>query len=779
MKKEKKKKNIKVAGNCSFVWYNILLIIILLGTTFFSIADKYCNFVPWPKDYENVIGVSSQIITAIVTLVVSIIGIAISLQNEEFFGVKITKLYALRATKHYSILCIIITSVLLCALNLAFYMFGLTMAAIGTLLVVLLFLLKVVRTEIPIMAKDEKALLQILKDNLIRCYTRKSEASKDLKEALKYLLYQKNLKELYLAFKDEYDETYNQYLLFKLLEFQQDLAFELKTNYSESDQRIIGSSLLDNVLDVAVRHIEVTDDVYAEISKNRHLLTRVLFRLHELPASREKMLHGVSRLFGCLSYSSKDLKAEDQLISSILIVLVSETVKANDFSIIKEIRRELSSSSWCLRHTSADLDVFVVLSLFLYYLYHSDSDVPADLKEEILAFINEGGIIEDGTKITAWRELFKEAANEFHVDYHNFLALVIAHSHNMEYWLHGTGGKFVVLEPGYITRWYLTHLFNTHTVHTFDYSSLLQGNDEARYHLKSFGDSCFNENKQFTPSEEMTRIVSFYGSETRAFVFFSITEERHHKFFEFINQIKVNELMHNTSLASGIDTTAFSEKIRNSMESDVRSEWGYDSTIKITNAERYFSIFLELYPEACNFEESVIEGCGRSLIADIEKSVQKTTLYNDDHFEDGIHSMLHKNLKYITDNTKNTIPNYYINNGEIKQLFINVCNPLEEIKSSMLGVYAVVTENGFRFNCSIDKVEFRNLTEEELARQVSKYQRADGQYVFRGTFLPQEEITKIIKDKFTILTIIFRHQVVSSEDSVFELKPYSKGTEDE
>ena len=105
--------------------------------------------------------------------------------------------------------------------------------------------------------------------------------------------------------------------------------------------------------------------------------------------------------------------------------------------------------------------------------YHSDSDVPADLKEEIFAFINEGGIIEDGTKITAWRELFKEAANEFHVDYHNFLALVIAHSHNMEYWLHGTGGKFVVLEPGYITRWYLTHLFNTHTVHSFDYSSLL------------------------------------------------------------------------------------------------------------------------------------------------------------------------------------------------------------------------------------------------------------------------------------------------------------------
>ena len=141
--------------------------------------------------------------------------------------------------------------------------------------------------------------------------------------------------------------------------------------------------------------------------------------------------------------------------------------------------------------------------------------------------------------------------------------------------------------------------------------------------------------------------------------------------------------------------------------------------------------------------------------------------------------MLHKNLKYITDSTKSTIPNFYIHDERIKQLFINVCNPLEEIKSRLLGILAVVTENGFHFNFSVDKVEFRNLTEEELARQVEKYQRADGQYVFRGAFLPQEEITRIIKDKFTILTIVARHQVVSSEDTVFELKPYSSGPDDE
>lgn len=721
-----KKKDVKVAGNGAFVWYNVLMLIILLGSVGFSIADKCMRIIPWPTNYENIISVSSQIITAIVSLVISIIGIAISLQNEEFFGVRITKLYALRVAKHYSILKIIVISILLCALNLTLYMCGLTFGAIGTLLVALMFLLKVASTEIPIMAKEEKALLQILKDNLIICYIKKLEASKDLKEALKYLLYRKNLKELYLALKDEPDEKYNQYLLLKLLEFQQDLAFELKNNYNERDQRIVGSSLLDNVLDIAHRHVEISDDDYNEICKNKHLLTRVLFRLHELPPSREIMLNGVASLFHYLSFSSKDTKTKDQLVSSILVVLVSETVKAKDFSIIKVIRRELSSSAWCLRHASTDLDVFMVLSLFLYYICHSDSDVPADLKEAVLAFIDEGGMIEDDTKIISWKELFVEASNEFQVDYDNFLSLILAHSHNMEYWLHGAGGKTVVLGTGYVTRWYLTHLFNTHVFHSYDYFLLLKENKEMKHHLKSFGDSCFDENKQFTPSEEMLQIIGFYGDTAHSFAFFKNTEERHHSFFELVNQIKVDELIHDTSLAAGIDTTAFSAKIRNSMEAELQSEWGYDPNLKITNAERYFSIFLEKYPEAYNFEDSVADCCGRSLLADIEKTIQKTVIYKDEQFESSIHSMLRKDLKYITGSTKSTIPAFFIHDERIKQMFIKACNPLEEIKSRLLGMLAVVTENGFRFNFSVDKVEFRNLTEEELARQVEKYQRADG-----------------------------------------------------
>ena len=189
--KSKKNKRVSISGNYFFVCYRITLCIILVNSLAFSIADRVYDIICWPTGYEDIVGVSSQIITAIISLVVSIIGIAISLQNEEFFGVKITKLYALRANKHYSILAIILIAISLCVLNLIFYMLGLTIAAIGASIVSLLFLLQVIYAEVPIMSKQEAALLRILKDNLIACYLKGTEASKDLKDSIKYLLYTK------------------------------------------------------------------------------------------------------------------------------------------------------------------------------------------------------------------------------------------------------------------------------------------------------------------------------------------------------------------------------------------------------------------------------------------------------------------------------------------------------------------------------------------------------------------------------------------------------------
>lgn len=775
--KNKKEKKISIPGNCLFSWYRCIRIVLIIGSLAFSIADRVYHIICWPNGYENIVGVSSQIITALVSLVVSIVGIAISLQNEEIFGVKVTKLYALRVSKYYSVLKVIVISIVLCTLNLMCYMLGLTIAAIGVLIASLFFLVQVVYMEVPIMSKRENALIRILKEKLISCYLSQTEASKDLKDAVRYLLYTKNLKEVYEFFSDAGDQEYNRYVILKLLEFQQDLAFDIKRKYSENDQRIIGSSLLENVFDVMLRRIDISDEIYTEVSNQKYLLTRVLFCTHELPSLQDTFFDKMSGLFQCLSFASPEREMERNLISDILIIMVAGTAKEGDFSVIKAIRHQLSNSAYCLtEEDSPALDVFAVLSVYLYYLSCSDPDVPSKIRDKINSFIDEGNMIEHRTKISSWKRLFSEAANSFKVNYDSFISLAMRNSDVLEYYLFGNGAKFIIWGKSYLSRWYLTNLLNIRQAYSIDFSSIIRKYPNIKSHLKDFGDKCINEDKVFVPTDEMRKIVAFYSKETKHFVFFQMGEERDHKLFEIVNEIKYEELKNKSEQAAKVDQTAFAEKIYDAIETAIKGEWGFDPELAINSTERYSSILFEKFPEAVNFEKSILDYSTNSVLAAVETATQKTVLYNDDQFETKIREVLSKNPQYITKDAKSVLP-LYIENEQLKKEFIDTCEPLSEFKSRIIGGTAFILNDEFRFNCQVEKVEFRGLSDEELSKQVEKNQRADGQFVFDGVFLPREEIEQIIREKYTVLTIVIKYQVASSKESIFELIPYSNGQE--
>ena len=238
------KKKVAISGKCSFICYCTIMGIIFIVSLIISIIDRTNQLMDWPTGYENTIGIVLQIVITIITMIISIIGISISLQNENVFGCKLTTLCALRKRRHYSFLQIIIISISLCTFNIAFYMLDLKTAVIGTSVTSLLFLLQVVYLEVPTMVKTEDAVKRILKDNFIDSYLCNSEMSKSVKDAVRYLLYSDNLKNTFEFFKDDFDQEYNEYALIKLLEFQKDLTGDLEIKYDNREQLIIGSSLL-------------------------------------------------------------------------------------------------------------------------------------------------------------------------------------------------------------------------------------------------------------------------------------------------------------------------------------------------------------------------------------------------------------------------------------------------------------------------------------------------------------------------------------------------------
>ena len=78
-------------GNCSYIV--ILVIMCVMAALFFAlwIADLCTQFVPWNNnaDMFNATGIICQVITALISCVVSVLGISFSIQDYEKFDTKI------------------------------------------------------------------------------------------------------------------------------------------------------------------------------------------------------------------------------------------------------------------------------------------------------------------------------------------------------------------------------------------------------------------------------------------------------------------------------------------------------------------------------------------------------------------------------------------------------------------------------------------------------------------------------------------------------------------
>ena len=761
---KRKSKSIRESNNSRFWLFRVVRLL-------FVAASVVCTFfkIPCPEELQSAIGVAMQIITALAAVVISIIGISISLQNEEVFGTKTTKLYNLRSEKNYSVKYIVIIPIALCTLSTIFYLGKWYWMVLGMLAATVVFLLQVVCSEVPIMMKNHKAIINILKGKLIRCYLNVTEAEKDLKDPMRYLLYRETINQVYKDFKDSTDDKYNTYLILKLLEYQCDLAGDLIERYSDAEKAEIASSLLDNVCDILYRSLEeVPDEAYISIEESKHLLIYTLFRIHELPSMQKRF---DSKICGLMLDLSSAATANDQrcrLIADVLIVLSAASVEMGDLSVVKAIRHQLSEYHFCLERECYALEVFNIISMHLYYLCCSEPNTTEEVKNKIQAFIAEDNVIEGKTRITSWKRLFGIVAEAFNVDYGKFVGFVTRNSDVLENYQYGCGAKWLVLTHFYLTQWYLTQLLNAGWERSIDIAGLAKSYPDIKRDLKMFGNNCFDDDKNFTPTQEMENIIGFYGSQKSPFARFKLEEGRNHTLFDVVNSIKLEELKENEKKAQEIDNDAFSDMIFRSAEEAIKREWGFDPDLVIKNENRYFSVLFEKCPEAIDFNESVTEWIIASIIMDIKGSIKKTILKNDGDYEENANAALHKNIKYITPAIKGYIQSFYSNNPQVKDKFLDIFEHCDEIKSKLLSM-AMVTENGFRFNCSIEKVEVRALSDDELSKTVAEYQRADGQFVYNGIFMPREKIVETIKSKYAVLLIVVKHQVESSEDTVFEL----------
>ena len=180
------------------------------------------------------------------------------------------------------------------------------------------------------------------------------------------------------------------------------------------------------------------------------------------------------------------------------------------------------------------------------------------------------------------------------------------------------------------------------------------------------------------------------------------------------------------------------------------------------------------YTEAINYPQFLYEGYEQGIFREIRNSIKIEKVVGRKKFNDKINEINESNKKLaaVSKNLADSI-SYFIDNPNDIETFIKKCQDAQSFSSRILFGDIIFLNDAFAFNCIINKVEVRDLSNQEADDLVKEHQREDGQYVFEGTFIPQEEIKKIISKRFMVIRIEFSYKV-SPETGIIQLSPYDK-----
>ncbi|MGN0812482.1 MAG: hypothetical protein ACI4MQ_03120 [Candidatus Coproplasma sp.] len=746
-------------SNIFFVILNVIFLIAIIGSIAFSIYYKWCNF---DDGMSNAVGILSQVITAIVSFVTSIIGISISLQTNVCLGIPFKDFSKLRVGLHYPIAVFVTLSISLTALNVGLYVADMLVASITVAVVAVLFCIYVVWTEIPLMVNNDKYLIKVIKNRLWREWKTPNDLPKELKAVLKYLLTEgSNLSDTFTKLKTK-DAQFNKYLLINLLQLQCDVASKLNEIESKERQLVLSGSLYKNILDIISYDFDIEKILGSDFNEYYFYVTRVLFQLKDLPEYKEKVTSLIAnRLMVLRRNSPKDDKV--RFIMSIILAMTTISIRDGDFCFAKALQEKFSISHYDLGNDNYASIVFALISLQLYFLCNDSQNATDQLKEEIEKFLNFEGIVHH-TEINSWKKLFVVFSRRFKINFAEFMCYFSLSEKDWDVPLYFKM-QWIPLDKEYAFLWYFTNLLNSRSIYNFDFNTLCI-EDCYKHYLKNIGDECYSTDKVFIESEKMKKILRFYHKDKSVLYILKNSEDESRRLFEFINNLKIEDLKEGSAKADRVSNNDLLNTYKQAVIDAITNEWGFNPCLKINSESKTMNVLIERVSLAINYEEVMKEMLIRSIFNEIKSHVPKLEIKRSD-FNKSLGEVLNFDIDAISELARDA--EYYIDSAELKEEYRNICGSVNEFSSGVLDGYFLVCKNGFAFNLEFVDFNVSDLSDEDISNEVENCKREDGQYVYEGVFLSREEIARFISKQFALLTITIKYEIQTFENSVIEL----------
>ena len=777
---KKKLQNEKPKQQNAEFWIPVVLIVCSYIVSIAFIVCTFCTKAEIANDnLYNSLGIACQVVASLCTCVLSILQISFSLQDNSFLGISVRVLYRMRKKPHFGFAANVLISLGFIIIAMLGYIAGSLYACTVAAISSILFCVYLIIIESPYLCMQDKTMLKIVRDRLLAEYNNSIKADNyqtaEVTEVLESLIKNKNLIWTYNRLSKAGCGDFDKYLLSRLMDVQTNIAFNLDKIESISQLSKVTDELLDTACAMASSKFDIVEILGTNPKDCLHNVTRVLFRLLDNDVSKDKTKIRIAEMVKWGSIFNKDNAVKSDLFFSIMTILIIETVKNNDFSLIKEVKKSLSVSPYFLREKGVTARIFVMVSFVLYYLSKIETAVPQDVKNNIDDLV-QNSYIEDNCKVLSWKNLFSRFDESYSVSLENFLSDFSKNQHYYEFSLMSCDAHWVTFTNELAFDWYIATYLNSEKIYNIDYNTLfpIDSNPWMIYHLKEIENSCYtDDNRQFLPSERIKNMASFYSLSKTLFSTFSIAENHRHQLRDYIDSLRKKEFENKITSALVISNQDISNHFQPIIETKLKHTFGFDDKIDVSKEKKlYFALLTERSSDAVNYDECIIDWAVNSILYEIwNNGVKKYShsIKTGNNFSQLIRKeLLGKDVEYATPSTEYYV--YEINDNQTQKEYLEKIKGAKAIDNAdyLFSKPTFILKGGFAFNC---KVQFNvsDLTPETISQKVDEYRRTDGQYVYEGAFLTREELSRIIKDTQVVFQVVFSYKISTYEDSIIVL----------
>ena len=765
-------------GNCSYIV--ILVIMCVMAALFFAlwIADLCTQFVPWNNntDMFNSTGIICQVITALISCVVSVLGISFSIQDYEKFDIKIKDLLSLRVDKRFSFLCSLLVSFSLVICNAVALIFKWYFICFGSALISLILCFYILVIEIPYLHAQEKTLLTILKKYLIKNHSALTFAE-SFTTSVTALVKQRGLIETYRLLSDNPDGdcNFNRRLLNILLNIQEDLARNLQYVDDKLEVERVTHRILDVVIDILSNRFDMSVILGNEFVNYDSQIIRTMYLLSkESNPCQQSVAKAVAQLI-CFSEQNNLSAQHNSFRHRILLAMVAIPIHNREYSVIEEIKAQYSQLNVLLNQHSDCTLMFALISIFLYYMIEVEQDVSPDWKAEIRNVVEFSGVVNNNTKVESWGNLFSYFAEFFQIDCSEFLETFKENRTQMEFMLYSSGLHECRFYDDFGLKWYLTHYFNSyHFLHQNNFAnefSYVTTIPALRFYFKEFCKQCYS-NGEFKPTQEMLKMVNFWGNRNNNFQTFVVYENSNHFFKQFYHSLVIEDEEKQNLNAPTTIATDYIPELKKNVEYTLQSEWGFDKNLPLTASQKKSLNILIL--QSAKTEETVeilSRSLPRSIFFEVRNMSQPyiTSIPITGHEIDSalLQQLLDSNIEVMIRDA--SYYDCFIRDDNLKAKYQALCKNVPSVEGHIFKP-ALIAKNGFSFNISIDLLEKYDLTDQQFNDLIEQYRRSDGQYFFEGVFMSRDEVAKCLKNKYHLLVMEIRIAVKSEKLGIYEFE---------